>query len=62
MKTDNRGLFEYSLISFVNNGYIIKDISLDLHNDNRKNNIETEYERKFLLKNNVIYYVNVEKK
>ena len=62
MKTDNRGLFEFSLISFVNNGYIIKDISLDLHNDNRENNIETEYERKFLLKNNVIYYVNVEKK
>lgn len=62
MKTDNRGLFEYSIVSFNENGYFIKEISLDLHNDNREDNIETEYERKFSSKNNVIYYVKVEKK
>lgn len=62
MKTDNRGLFEYSLISFNENGYKILEVSLDLHGDKKEDNIETEYERKFSLKNNVIYYVKVEKK
>lgn len=46
MKTDNRHLFEYSLISFINYGYKIINISLDLHKDEIFN-IETEYENKF---------------
>ena len=62
MKTDNRGLFEYSIVSFNENGYKILEVSLDLHGDKKEDNIETEYERKFSLKNNVIYYVKVEKK
>lgn len=62
MKTDNRGLFEYSLISFNNMGYKIQDISLDLHNSDYPLNIETEYENKFSKMNNLIYYVNVIKK
>jgi len=62
MKTDNQGLFEYSLISFTNNGYKIEDISLDLHNSNVINNIMTEYEKKFSSKNNRIYYVKAQKK
>ena len=62
MKTDNRGLFEYSLISFNNNDYLIKNISLDLHHSDIENNIMTGYERKFILENHCIYYVNVEKK
>ena len=37
-------------------GYKINDISLDLHNDN-KENIETEYERKFSSKGFPIYMV-----
>ena len=61
MKTDNQGLFEYSIISFNRNGYIIREISLDLHNSNKENNIMTEYERKFSSLNNRIYYVKVEK-
>lgn len=61
MKTDNRNLFEYSLISFINNGYKISDISLDFHHSNYENNIVTEYEKKFSDLNNVIYYVNVVK-
>ena len=61
MKTDNRSLFEYSLISFNNNGYVIEDISLDLHNSIKDDNIMTEYERKFSSKNNCIYYVKVKK-
>ena len=62
MKTDNQGLFEYSLISFNNYGYMIKNISLDLHNSVIENNIMTEYERKFSAENHCIYYVKVEKK
>ena len=61
MKTDNQNLFEYSLISFNNNGYKIDEISLDLHKSDITNNIMTEYERKFSEKNNRIYYVKVVK-
>jgi tRNA (guanine-N7-)-methyltransferase len=61
MKTDNRNLFEYSLISFNNHGYKINDISLDLHHSKIENNIMTEYEKKFSQENHCIYYVNVEK-
>ena len=61
MKTDNRNLFEYSLISFNENGYKIDDISLDLHNSGYNDNIMTEYEKKFFEKNNTIYFVKVVK-
>lgn len=61
-KTDNRNLFEYSLISFSNNGYILKDISLDLHNDEKSDNINTEYEDKFSSKGQVIYMLEVFKR
>ena len=48
-KTDNRGLFEYSLESISNNGYSISNISLDLHKDLEKypDNITTEFEDKW---------------
>ena len=61
MKTDNQELFEYSLISFNDNGYLIKEISLDLHHSSYENNIMTEYERKFSSLNNRIYYVKAQK-
>lgn len=61
MKTDNRKLFEFSLISFVNHGYKIEKISLDLHNDDYKDNIETEYETKFSNLGQNIYMVKVSK-
>ena len=60
MKTDNRHLFEYSLKSLTDYGYKIEDISLDLHSDDI-DNVETEYEKKFVAKGNVIYKVNVKK-
>ncbi len=59
MKTDNRKLFEYSLKSFVDHGYKINDISLNLYADNYVNNIPTEYERKFHEKGDIIYMVEV---
>ena len=47
-KTDNRGLFEFSLESFNNYGYKLKNINLDLHNSELDFiNIETEFEEKY---------------
>lgn len=61
MKTDNRNLFEYSLISFVDYGYKIDYISLDLVNSNDLNNVETEYEKKFIKLGFSIYKTVVKK-
>lgn len=61
MKTDNRKLFEYSIKSFTDYGYKINDISLDLYNDDIKDNVATEYETRFHNKGQVIYKIDVEK-
>lgn len=61
MKTDNRNLFEYSVKSFVNYGYKINDISLNLHQANYPDNIMTEYEEKFVSKGSPIYMIDVSK-
>ncbi len=45
-KTDNRGLFEYSLKSMNNFGMTFEEVYLDLHKT-EVYNIMTEYERKF---------------
>ena len=45
-KTDNKGLFEYSLVSMQNYGLRFKEVYLDLHQTDVFN-IETEYEKKF---------------
>jgi len=60
MKTDNRNLFEYSIISFTNYGYKIEDICLDIYKENIENNIPTEYEKKFRDKG-PIYKIEVTK-
>ena len=57
-KTDNRKLFEYSILEFINNGLEFKDLSLNLHED-KEDIITTEYEDKFTAKGNVIYFVEV---
>lgn len=46
LKTDNRGLFEYSLVSMQNFGMEFIDVYLDLHKT-EVFNVETEYEKKF---------------
>ncbi len=61
MKTDNRKLFEYSIIEFTNYGYIIENISLDLYNDDISNNVPTEYEEKFHNKGFPIYKIEISK-
>lgn len=54
-KTDNRSLFEYSLVSMSQYGMLLKDVSLDLHANMPENNIMTEYEKKFSSKGQPIY-------
>ena len=50
-KTDNRSLFEYSLISLNQYPMDLEYVSLDLHNSpENESNIMTEYERKFCTK------------
>ena len=61
MKTDNRKLFEYSIISYTSYGYKINDISLDLYKDDINFNIPTEYEMKFHSKGLPIYKIDIEK-
>ena len=56
MRTDNRDLFQYSLVSFSEFGYTLEDVSLDLHTDNMPE-ITTEYEDKFSKDGMPIYYV-----
>ncbi|XJZ26524.1 tRNA (guanosine(46)-N7)-methyltransferase TrmB [Bacillota bacterium Lsc_1132] len=58
-KTDNQGLFEYSLMSFSAYGMLLTYISLDLHKSNYEGNIMTEYEQKFSEKGNRIYRCEV---
>ncbi len=48
LKTDNRGLFEFSLEQMSENGYAFKNVSLDLHSSDFEGNIVTEYEQKFV--------------
>lgn len=56
-KTDNRGLFEYSLETIPAAGFEITDLSFDLHKDEKlmQDNIMTEYEAKFSAKGNPIF-------
>lgn len=60
-KTDNRKLFEFSLMSYVDKDYKICDLSLDLHNDGREGITMSEYEKKYVAKGDVIYFVVVKK-
>ena len=46
-KTDNMHFFEFSLEQFSENGYGLRNISLDLHNSGFEDNIVTEYEKRF---------------
>lgn len=60
-KTDNTILFESSIISLSNYGYKIEDISLDLWSTDKVYS-ETEYEHKFRLQGDKIYYLRAVKK
>lgn len=55
LKTDNRGLFEYSVVSFSQYGMRLEEVSIDLHALQDPLNVMTEYEEKFSTKGQQIY-------
>ena len=57
MRTDNADLFCYSLMSFSEAGYVLKHLTLDLHQDLPEDFITTEYEDRFSNKGMPIYSV-----
>lgn len=59
-KTDNRGLFEYSLISLNQFGTKFLEVNLDLHDDEDEDNIRTEYEEKFSSRGFKIYKIVIQ--
>lgn len=59
-KTDNIGLFGYSLSSLSKYGYTLEKVSLDLENEDI-DNVVTEYERKFMSLNTKINYLDAVK-
>lgn len=61
MKTDNRKLFEYSLLKFNEHGFKFLDVNLNLHEEANPDIITTEYEEKFKSLQSIIYYIKVEK-
>ena len=60
-KTDNVGLFESSIVSLSEYGYVIEDISLDLASTDKENSL-TEYEAKFMSQGVKINYLVARKK
>lgn len=57
-KTDNQSLFESSLLSYNNYGMDLKMVSLDLHqSEHALENVQSEYEAKFVSEGQVIYSV-----
>lgn len=59
-KTDNLGLFAYSLETLNNFGYKFEKVSLDLHSEDIPN-IKTEYETKFASQGIKINYLKAKK-
>lgn len=56
-KTDNRGLFEFSLISMNTYGMKFENLNLDVHDNEPEMNIRTEYEEKFSQRGHKIYWI-----
>lgn len=54
-KTDNMAFFEFSIESFTKEGFMLKNVSLDLHNSDFEGNIVTEYENRFASQGLPIY-------
>ena len=59
LKTDNKGLFAYSLETLSNYWYTFDKVSLDLHHDEREiSNIMTDFEMQYFKEGRPIYYVD----
>ena len=61
MRTDNASLFCYSLMSFSEAGYVLRNLTFDLHQNIPDDFITTEYEDRFSNKGMPIYSVEAVK-
>ena len=55
MKTDNKDLFEFSLLEFANSSFELDEFSVDYRRTNHDEDVITEYETKFMELNQPIY-------
>lgn len=59
LKTDNRGLFQYSLETLSQYWYVFDRISLDLHHEEKPiKNFMTDFEKQYYKEGRPIYYVD----
>lgn len=61
-KTDNERLFEFSLNEIASNDWSLKNISLDLANNDSIENVTTEYEDKFMSQGMKIFRCEAKKR
>lgn len=62
MKTDNKGLFEDSVLYFLQNGFDLKEFSVDYRRNDHSEDAITEYESKFMEEGQPIYQLAAVKK
>ena len=55
MKTDNKGLFEDSVLYFLQNGFTLTELSVDFRRNPHPEDAVTEYESRFMSLNQPIY-------
>lgn len=55
-KSDNRGLFEFTLEEFKERQWLLSEVSYDLHHSDIPNEAMTEYEEKFSAKGQPIFH------
>lgn len=55
MKTDNQGLFEFSLAEFSQNGWVLSEVSVDFRRVEHPEDAISEYEAKFMSLGQPIY-------
>lgn len=60
MKSDNQSLFEYSMLEFMNEGWVLKEFSVD-YDSVSENDALTEYEMRFIELGQPIYRLVVSK-
>lgn len=60
MKTDNFDLFSFSMMSFNNHkNFFIEEINLNLYKNLPKDNVQTEFEKRFVKKGNLIFFQKI---
>ena len=55
MKTDNSKLFEFSIVEFQNNGWLLEEFYVDYRREPHDEDAISEYENKFMSKGQPIY-------